>query len=234
MPDQFTEAFQNILRRVRALEMKELSQSTITPLLPVIPPYPDPSDIDIYPGVDISVASNVISRKGNVIIAFNSDGSLIQEYPRTSLQVALNSGFDVVWLPPGLYTGDIEIPAGVSLIGQSILNCIIAGEVLTNASSMLETLSIIRLDDDAGALVGVYGPATGTAYLKHVYVNIQNAGGPSYCVSVSLGGILRAFAELLAPVGTEGYAAYCTIGDFYHDGWRAVGTIPLWPYWLEE
>jgi len=234
MPDQFTETFQNILRRIRALEMKEINSTAIEALIPPVPPYPDPTDIDIYPGADIDISSNVIGRKGTNVLTFSSTGALLAEHPRSSLQAALNASLvgDIVLLPAGMITADPIIPPGVTLCGLGWMS-IIDGLVTGGASSLLQSLAVVRVANQVGILAGVTVGATGTFYLKDVKVDVQNSGGPAYAVYMTAGGNLRVAGGLLAEVGTEGYAAWVSSGNFYHDTGRAIGTVDKYPYWLE-
>jgi len=95
------------------------------------------------------------------------------------------------------------------------------------------TAQVIGNDDDALYCLAV--GATGTAYVGNdACVKCENAAGPAYAVYMTAGGDLRVEGELLAEVGNEGYAAWVSSGKFYHDAGRAVGTVALYPYWLEE
>ena len=140
---------------------------------------------------------------------------------------------DTIRIPPCTLSGNYVIPAGVTVVGKSIEDCVFSGQVSLSNGSTLENISIIRSGGLISAISGVT-TALGcvTATMRNVKVAVSNSVGPAYAVHISSGGDISAHnAELLAEIGSVGYAVCVSSGDFYHYGGRAIGTIPLLPYW---
>lgn len=186
--------------------------------------------------IDMSVV-HTVARAGNVVLLFSGAGNLLAEYACTGVglvaALAAAAAGDVVELPACTIVGDATVPAGVSLRGLSYIGSIILGTVTLGASSILENLCVASLGDQVGALYGVVSGATGEAALKNVLVICQNVTGPAYAVYLAAGGDVVAYeTELLAEVGTEGYAAYIVAGTFTQYSGRAVGTVATYPYYI--
>jgi len=210
------------------------------------------------------VASAVSGAEG---IAFDKpllsrgDGTPLEEYDTLALALAAANSGNTIWLPPGIYGGDHTIPTGVRVVGFGRFSTQLTGQItLGGDNTVLHNISIPRTANDANTLVGVVGPASGTARmfncgirltqsgagnaygvvdgggtatLTNVTVNVANATGAAYAVYVASGGTINADdCELLAETGSAGYAAYLVDGNFYQRGGRAVGTVSMLPYYV--
>ena len=163
-------------------------------------------------------------------------GATITQYANSdagmAAAIAAAGAGDTIWLPPCVLANDYTIPASVAVVGASIVDCVLSGEITLSDGSSLETLSIVRSEDDAGAIYGIVeGAGAIEAEMKDVRIDVANATGPAYGVFMENAGILRAFnTEILAETGSVGYSVYTTGGDFYHYSGRAIGTVALTPY----
>ncbi len=146
--------------------------------------------------------------------------------------IAAASSGDVIVVPSNTFSDNYTVPANVSVVGISMVDVIFSGQITLSDGSALETLSIMRSENSAGAIYGIVdGSGNIAATLKDVIVNVANATGAAYAVYVANGGKISAYdTTLLAETGSEGYAVYLSFGDFYHYGGRAVGTTALMPY----
>ena len=196
---------------------------------------PNSASIPPTAGPDIRVSGYQVSRAGAGVLLFSGAGALLAEYAAdaTGLAAALAAmaAGDVVRWYAGTITGDFTIPPGCTLEGIGP-DSIIAGLVTGGADSRFRTAAVVRTANQVGILAGVTVGATGTFYVD-ADVNVQNSGGPAYAVYMTQGGNIRVNGDLLAEVGTDGYAAWVSSGDFYHDAGRAIGTVALTPYWKE-
>jgi hypothetical protein len=179
------------------------------------------------------------------ITLYNSSGTILSEYEVSlaGLTAALVDAVatNIVEIPICTITGDAEVPSGVKLRGTSRLSSVIIGTVTVNDLSIIENLTINLTGSGAGAVVGVLGPDIGynitipanlaLAKLYSVSVSVENNAGPAYAVQLTCGSLTAYDTELLALTGTDGYAAFVTFGEFTHYSGRAVGTIPLLPYY---
>jgi hypothetical protein len=146
---------------------------------------------------------------------------------------AASSG-DTILVPPCILTSNFTVPAGVTVTGRSIEDVVFTGQITLSNGSTLELLTILRSKDQAGAAYGIVeGTGAITATAKNIRVSVQNAGGPAYALYMANGGTIRITdSELLAEVGTDGYAAYIASGTLYQYGGRALGTTALYPYYM--
>ena len=145
---------------------------------------------------------------------------------------AASSG-DTIWIPPTTLTNNYTVPAGVTIHGESRDDVIFSGQITLSNGSVLENLSIVRSEDEVGAIYGIVDSGVITATLLNVTVDVANATGPAYALYISLGGRINALqTNLYAETGSVGYAAYVTGGDLYHKKGDAIGTEALQPYFL--
>lgn len=189
-------------------------------------------------GADLNISTaQVVQRAGNKVLRFDGADALLAQYNRdaTGLAAALAGAAsgDIVEIPAGTIAASVTVPAGVTLRGMSRANTIIAGLVTLGDLSALENLTVLRQVDQVGVLAGVTVGASGTAILQGVKVRIENNSGPAYAVLMDAGGNINAYeTELIASIGTDGYAAYVTSGTFNHYSGRAVGSTAGYPYYL--
>jgi len=182
--------------------------------------YPDPSV------TWVNGLNKIILYSGATVTQYaNSDAGM-------AAVIAAAGAGDTIWLPPCVLSNDYIVPVSTTVAGESMNDCILSGEITLLNGSGLETLSIVRSENEVGAVYGVVegvGPITAT--MKDVKVSVENATGPAYGVYMVNSGTINAYnTEILAEVGSVGYAVYITDGDFYHYGGRAVGTVSLLPY----
>ena len=219
----------NIWDRIIFLErqLKYLQENTATTII-----NPGGGEGDTIYNVDASVDSIldtiklILRYSGTELYAYNND-----DLGMATCVAAAGAG-DTIWLPPCVLANDYTIPASVAVVGASIVDCVLSGEITLSDGSSLETLSIVRSEDDAGAIYGIVeGAGAIEAEMKDVRIDVANATGPAYGVFMENAGILRAFnTEILAETGSVGYSVYVTGGDFYHYSGRAIGTVALTPY----
>ena len=147
--------------------------------------------------------------------------------------IAAAGAGDTIWLPPCALANDYVIPSGVTVVGESIEDCVLSGEITLSSGSALENLSIVRSEDEVGAIYGIVeGAGAITAVIKNLAIDVANATGPAYGVFMENAGTVRAYdTEILAETGSVGYAAYVGSGSFYQYGGRANGTTALYPYY---
>ena len=96
-----------------------------------------------------------------------------------ALAIAAAASGDTITIPPATLANDYSVPAGVTVVGRSISDVVLSGQVTLNSGSILEQLSITRSKSDASVHYGVIGPDTGTAYIKECWVSVTQAGGGS-------------------------------------------------------
>jgi hypothetical protein len=189
-------------------------------------------------GDDIVVTyPTTVSRAGKGILLFSGSGSVLVEYAFTSAgiaaAIAAQVSGDIIELPAGTLTADFTIPDGGTVKGMSRDASIVAGKITLGSGSRIENLTVLRTSADAAALIGVTIGASGTGTIFNTKVSVQNTVGPAYAVYMSMGGNISCRnVELLAQVGTSGYAAYVASGTFIHYSGRAVGTTATYPYYL--
>lgn len=178
------------------------------------------------PEQTVALALDTILLHNGVIIA--------GEYATLALAVAAAAAGDTLWLPPGVWPGDVIIPASVTVRGVARAATVLSGEITLSDGVHLENLSVIRSEDEAGAVYGlVEGAGDITATLTNVTVDVANATGPAYAVYMTNAGLITARqTALLAETGSVGYAVYIVSGDFVHLSGVARGTAALLPYFI--
>jgi len=187
------------------------------------------------PGIDIAGGAG-IGLGGDTILLYDSGGDPLSEYAfsdagLTAALAAMAAG-DVLELPAGTITGGPWALAHGTLRGLSREDSILDGQLTIGDATAAENLSIIRSEDDAGAIYGIVeGAGDITATLNNISVDVANATGAAYAVYMANGGRIDAYeTELLAETGSAGYAVYISSGDFYHISGVARGTTALAPY----
>jgi len=188
----------------------------------------------IYEGVDASegsildIVKQILRFTGIELYAYDNDDLGM------AAAIAAASAGDTILLPTCNLVNDYTIPANVTIVGRAIEDCIYTGQITLSDGSALENLSIIRSENEVGAIYGIVeGAGAITAVLNNIKVDVANATGPAYGVYMANGGAIRVTdSELLAEVGTDGYAAYIASGTLYQYGGRALGTTALYPYFI--
>jgi len=193
----------------------------------------------LSPGIEFAEPEEFIRR-------YDGGGGLLQNYEvsYSGLSDALSDAlaYNVILIPICQIVGDIEVPATVTVKGQSRRSTKLYGTVTLNDGSVLENFTIDNNTTNiANPSVGVYGPVSGyneedptipaLAFLYSMTIDVGSTAGPAYAVWLTCGGITAYDTELLAVEGVPGYAAYVQFGTFTHYSGRAVGTEAA-PYFL--
>lgn len=182
------------------------------------------------PGIDITGSSptQTVGMGLDLPLLVHGDGSPAEEYATIAAALAAASGGDTIWLPPGTYSGDVTIPAGVTLVGMSREDCILTGQVTLGDGSVLENLSVIRTANDANQLEGVMAPTSGTAKIYRCNISVSQSGsGNAYAVSVESAGSLEVWGCYLygSSASGIGYGGSRTGGgSLYIYGGRCIGS----------
>ena len=192
------------------------------------------------PGIDITGAAPepTVGLGGDTILLYDSGGDPCAEFAATDagliLGLAAMAAGDVLEPPVVTITGGPWTLAAGILRGKSRDGTVLDGQLTLSDATALENLSVIRSEDDAGAIYGlVEGAGDITATLTNITVNVANATGVAYAVYMANGGRIDAYdTELLAETGSAGYAVYISSGDFYHNGGVARGVTALTPYFV--
>jgi hypothetical protein len=152
--------------------------------------------VTLAAGADIHVSGYAIARKGREILRFSAAGALCAEYAASSAgiaaAIAAASTGDVIQLPARTIAADVSVPAGVALIGRG-WNSVINGTLTLADGASAAHLKVYQSDDSADDLIGVIGPAAGTAAIRDVQVALIQGGGGSVLGLLSNGGTLRAY-----------------------------------------
>ena len=196
-------------------------------------------DIGEGPGIDVTGAAptQTVGLGGDSILLYDSAGDPVAEFAASdaglTAGLAAMAAGDVLELPAVTITGGPWTVAHGTLRGISQDGSVLDGQVTLSDGTALENLSVIRSEDDAGAIYGVVEGAGGiTAEMHNVTIDVANATGAAYAVYMENGGEIDAYdTTLLAETGNDGYAVYSSHGDFYHYGGRAIGTVALAPYY---
>jgi hypothetical protein len=163
------------------------------------------------PGIDIvpNGATKTIGLGGDLPLLYNADHTPVSEYGSIAAACAAAASGDAVELPPGTYTENITIPAGVTVRGRGRAT-VIAGTVTGGDGAAMQGVRV-RIDgDDAGLLYGVYAGASGTFTLEDCEVLVDNATGDATALYSGDAGEIVARRCLLrgVSVGGDGWAAY--------------------------
>ena len=190
---------------------------------------------DIFAGPDINVQgggpTRTVSRSGETLLLFDSGGAALREYAFTDAGltaglVAMAVG-DVLKGYAGTITGGPWTLANGTLQGMAPdQGFILDGQLTVSDDTVVDGLKVSRSEDEVGAVYGVVEGAGGiTAILRNCVIEIENATGPAYCIFVANGGEVRALkCDLIAEVGSVGYAFYISSGYGRHRGGLALGT----------
>lgn len=175
-----------------------------------------------------AASAGAIVNEINKIILFPSAAVPAIFYPKTAagLTAALAAATatqEVRINGPCTLTGNFTIPAGVELRANPLYLTTIVGTISTGANSYMENLTIAAVANDANALYGVTGPATGSAYLVNCNISaIQSGAGNAYAVGAVNGsgiGNGNIYAENCylsgSSVSGSGYAGRSTAGLIY-------------------
>jgi len=128
-------------------------------------------------GADIRVDGYQVSRAGAGVLLFSGSGALLTEYAYTEAGLAAAfaaaAAGDVVDLPAGTLTGDVTVPAGVTLRGMGAAT-VIDGAVVLGEGAYLIDVTAELVDSDSDDLVVVMGG--NNAVCVHVTVVGEQSG----------------------------------------------------------
>jgi hypothetical protein len=160
------------------------------------------------PGIDI--IGTQVGIGGDTVLLYDHGGLPVAEFATITLAMAAASAGQLVQTPPGTFTEDFTIPAGVGLasIGN---NTIVAGTItLGGASSYTKGITVSLVGNSGGTLVGVIGPAAGIAAINDCSIVVTNNGaGDAYGVQVNDGELLDYCSHIQGiSIGGSGYGVY--------------------------
>jgi len=128
-----------------------------------------------------------VARAGNKVLRFDKENAALVEYAKTAAgaaaALAAAATGDIVELPPGVYTGDLSVPAGVTLLGHGWTNTTIVGKVVLADGACIANLAIATSESSAGKVRALSGPDTGSASVMMVSATSVNTGaGTAYAL----------------------------------------------------
>lgn len=137
--------------------------------------------------------SVTVARSGNKVLLYDAANDVLRDYEKngTGLTAALAAAAsgDVVWLPPGTYTEDFTVPAGVTLTGSG-WGTVISGEVALLDGAYITDLTVSVSESFTGKLCGITAPDSGAATAMMVAATCVNSGtGTGYAVCRGNGAI---------------------------------------------
>lgn len=188
-------------------------------------------EIAAGPGIDVAGVSPsyTVGLGLELPLLLRGDGATpAAEYATLALALAAASSGDTIWLPPGTYTGNHTVPAGVGVIGLSREHCILTGLIIGADGADLESLTISRTADDTDILRGVVGPASGTFRVHACNVVVTQSGtGNAYAAALDDEGDMEIWNSYLhgSSVGGVGYGGErAGGGNLYLYFCRVVGS----------
>lgn len=181
------------------------------------------------PGIDI-VDGTTVGLGGDTILVYHSDGSAVAEFAATDVgltaALAAMADGDTVELPSLTLTGGPWTIAHGTLRGKSLAT-VLDGQVNVSDDCRLEGASVIRSEDDAGALYCV-ALAAG-ARVEGCLLSITNATGDAYGVYAQHDGDCYANDNIvLATGGSNGYGFYADGAEMWvTGGYVEASTAPV-------
>lgn len=134
---------------------------------------------------------------------------------------------DAIELPIGTLTGNYTMTAGVKVVGKSRFATILTGQITGADEASIENLSITRTANDANALDGVIGQASGTFRIHACHITVTQSGSGTACgVKQESAGAIEIWSTYLYgnSVGGDGYGSYRTLGAISIDGGATLGS----------
>jgi len=166
------------------------------------------------PGIDIvgAALSRTIGLGLDLPLLSHGDGSPAEEYATLALALAAAGADDSIWLPPGEYTGNHTIGAGVSVIGLSRNDVILTGQITVHGA--LINVTVDRDEDEVDPVVGVQLEDGGV--VSDCTLRVVNATGDAYGIYAE--GDVTAYAYRLLfdlDAGGDAYGAYADGAEVY-------------------
>lgn len=150
-----------------------------------------------------------VARAGNKVLRFDKEVTALVEYAKSAAgaaaALAAAATGDIVELPPGVYTGDLSIPAGVTLLGQGWANTTIVGKVTLADGACIIGLAVATSESSTGKICAVSGPDSGSASAILVKATCENTGaGTAYAVCAGDGALYLYDCKLNGETGDIG------------------------------
>lgn len=162
----------------------------------------------------------------NRIALLDGDTEIATTYPKTdsgmAAALAAASNGDTIMVPPCTLTSNYTIPSGVVVRGWATKWAYFTGQITLSQTSYIRDISIVRSASSSDPLIGVVGPAVGTAVIGNVYIGVTNTGaGDAYCVQGGAGRVEIQISTIFANAASgSGYAIYAGAGGVSMDsGW---------------
>lgn len=182
-----------------------------------------------FPGFHRHAATDLV---GGIVVT-SGTGVIVATHPVTEagLAAALAAAptYGSVNIPSASIGGDHTVPAHVTVLGTGRFSTSLSGKItLAGESSVLFTLSVFRVANDASSLVAVQGPASGTAYILNCGILASQSGsGNAYGIQGSTGNIsvLNSRVEGIRAGAGSAYGYYsASTGLYEHNGGSLAGT----------
>ena len=125
------------------------------------------------------------------ILLYSND---VTEYVATdagmALAIAAATNGDTIKIPPMLLSSAYTVPQGVTVVGESISDCVFNNQVTLDTDSILEHVTVTINTSDADFLFGVLGPNVGSGYVKYCWISCINTLSSGYGVGARNGTLL--------------------------------------------
>jgi hypothetical protein len=175
--------------------------------------------------------SVAIGRGGDTILLYDSGGLPVAEFAATdaglTAALAAAGAGDVVELPDVTITGGPWTVSAGTLRGHSRFGSVLDGQVTISTDCHLERLSVIRSEDDVGALYCV--ALEEDARVEGCLLSMTNATGDAYGVYAQHDGDCYANDNIVfATGGGDGYGYYADGAEMWvSGGYVEASTAPV-------
>lgn len=184
---------------------------------------------DIGTGLEISSGEIVVD---DTFYVWHYDNSAAELYRYAAsaagfaAALAAAASGDILLVPPVTISGNYTITAGVAVVGKSRFASIFTGAITGAAGASIENLSITRTANDANALTGVTGQASGTFYVSDCHITCTQSGaGTAAAVRQDAAGTVQVWGcRLYGSSAGSGYGTYRTAGIITVDGGATLGS----------
>jgi hypothetical protein len=183
-------------------------------------------------GIDVTGTSpeQTVGLGGDTVLLYDSGGEPVAEFDPdsaglTAALAAMVAG-NVVELPDVTITGGPWTVEHGTLRGHSRFGSVLDGQVTVSANCHLERLSVIRSEDDAGALCCVALAAD--ARVEGCLISMINATGDAYGVYAQHDSDCYANDCIVIATGGSGYAYYADGAEMWvSGGYVEASTAPV-------
>ena len=171
---------------------------------------------------EVVTAITLLHADGSDPESFSADSSGLD-----SASAAAASG-DVIKLPPGSFSGDHALAAGVEYVGMGREATILSGQITGADGAVLRSLSLTRSASSASALIGLLqDTASETMRCYDCNLSVTNSGtGDAYGVEATAGTVELHECHVTANAsgGGEGYGTYAAGGALKVIGGTRAGS----------